>query len=162
MALNSVMVSQCLIVFAFVHQSLFKTDLIKQHCEPRLSNQHLSSAALGSSPAVQSLSFTNKICFWHRDGERKNRWEKEREWEILAEVPERLQIPLPQLWELSNSHPQDTLCQMAQLASWRTRPHGGVAQVSAFPPQGLCHRSLQSLEHEHPLLAHLHHFVLPN
>lgn len=151
-------ISHCLCFGASV---LFETDLIKQHCEPRVSNQHLSSAALGSSPAAQSLSFTNKIYFWHRDSERKKRWEK-REWEILAEVPERLQIPLPQLRDLSNSHPQDILCQMAQLASWRTWPHRGVAQVSTSPPQGLSHRSLQSLEHEHPLLAHLHRFVLPN
>lgn len=103
-----------------------------------------------------------RSCFWHRDGERKKRWGEEREWEILAEVPERLQIPLPQLWDLSNSRPQHTHCQMAQLAGWHTGPHRGVTRVSASPRQGPCHRSLQSLEHEHPLLAHLHRFVLPN
>lgn len=65
------------------------------------------------SPLPLRLPLTLLCCrhvFWQR-------WLRgKRDWGILAAVPGRLQMPLPQQWEFSGSHPQGMHFQMAQLA----------------------------------------------
>lgn len=135
MDLKSVIVLQCLLslllctFFFFFFKLIWSSNTASQ--DSQINIYHLPQ--LWDCLRQRSLCLLPiRSCFWHRDGDRKKRWEKEREWEILAEVPERLQIPLPQLWDLNNSCPQDTLCQMAQLAGLHTREHGGSLECQ-FP-----------------------------
>lgn len=65
------------------------------------------------SPLPLRLPLTLLCCrhaFWQHGLRGK------RDWGILAAVPGRLQMPLPQQWEFSGLHPQGMHFQMAQLA----------------------------------------------
>lgn len=58
-------------------------------------------------------------------------WE-ERETEILAVLPGRLQMPLPQQWEFSGSHPRGMHFQMAQLAGFSDLSPRGLNRCQAL------------------------------
>lgn len=61
----------------FLCSNFFYTELIKQQSEPRLSNQHLSSAsALGSSPTVQALLYQ----YYHVFGTKMVRVRRDKRW----------------------------------------------------------------------------------
>lgn len=116
----------------------FNADLIKQHCEPRLSNQHLSSASvLGSSPTSTGSALPIRSCFWHKDGERKKRQEKERKenkksWQKCKKD---YKYPFPS-YRTSATHTHRT--HSARWSSWHagTFCHTGGRLSVSFPTAG--------------------------